>query len=312
MHVSHSLLTLGAAAACWIIAGVSYEIPRTPSDGTVEPHNPLAISRSAYGSLIARLMKDSLESYWHGGTCSDPSHDHGQAPAGRFANRQGPAQQKVRGAGHDHDHDHDHDQGKVAQASAARKLSWIERTGRSITQLEHMRSVRNSPFAVAPMHRLFLSASADWRVHLAWQLDPGDSALYEIDHYVSLSRAPSADAAKRKSAELAQRTIMHALSPHAGPVDALTGAGAAINLLNHELMPDRRDRANPTELLHDWRVLKFCLNRHRQLRQEADEEDWWNDIPDVRRAEIEIYARMLEHLSATIHKQLASNGTINP
>jgi hypothetical protein len=307
MHVSHSLLTLGAAAACWIVAGVSYEIPRS-SSGSVEPHNPLAISRSAYGSLIARLMKDSLESYWHAGNCTDPSHDHGQAPAGRFANRQQPAQPKAHDRDHDHDHDHDH--GRVAQAPAVSKLSWIDRFGRSVTQLEHMRSVRNSPFAVAPTHRLFLSAAADWRVHLAWQLDPGDSALYEIDHYVSQSRATSADAAKRKSAELAQRTIMHALSPHAGPVDALTGAGAAINLLNHELMPDRREALNPAALLHDWRVLKFCLNRHRQLRQEADEEDWWNDIPDVRRTEIETYARMLEHLSATIHKQLASNGTI--
>jgi hypothetical protein len=65
-------------------------------------------------------------------------------------------------------------------------------------------------------------------------------------------------------------------------------------------------------LLHDWRVLKFCLDRHRQLRQEADEEDWWNSIPDVRRAEIETYARMLERLSAMIGQQLASNGTINP
>jgi hypothetical protein len=34
--------------------------------------------------------------------------------------------------------------------------------------MEHLRTVRNSPFAVAPAHRRFLSASADWRVHVAW------------------------------------------------------------------------------------------------------------------------------------------------
>jgi hypothetical protein len=175
-----------------------------------------------------------------------------------------------------------------------------------------MRSVRNSPFAVAPTHRLFLSASADWRVHLAWELDPGDSALYEIDHFVSLSRAPTPDAAKRKADELAQRTIQHALSPQAGPVDALTGAGAVINLLNDELLPNRPEPPKTADILHNWRVLNFCLNRHRELRREADEEDWWNDIPDVRRNEIETYARMLERLSVLIQKQLASNGTVAP
>jgi hypothetical protein len=175
-----------------------------------------------------------------------------------------------------------------------------------------MRSVRNSPFAVAPTHRLFLSAAADWRVHIAWELDPGDSALYEIDHFVSVARATTADAAKKKADELAQRTIQHALSPQAGPVDALTGAGAVINLLNDELLPGRAEPPKTAEVLHNWRVLKFCLNRHRELRREADEQDWWNDIPDVRRTEIETYAKMLERLSVLIQKQLASNGTVAP
>src|SRR6188508_3634218 len=122
MHVSHSLLAIAAAAACWTVAGISYEVPRSPM-GSVEPHNPLAICRSAYGSLIARLMKDSLESYWHGGNCTDPSHDHGQAPAGRLAKRK-PAKQDVHDDDHDHDRDdHDHDHEHVAQASPAKGLS---------------------------------------------------------------------------------------------------------------------------------------------------------------------------------------------
>src|SRR5204863_8673838 len=149
-------------------------------------------------------------------------------------------------------------------------LSWIDRCGRSVSQMEHMRSVRNSPFAVAPSHRLFLSAAADWRVHLAWQLDPGDAALYEVDHFVSVARAGSPEAAKRKADERAQRTIQHALSPQASPMDALTGAGAVINLLNDELLTNRPDPPKAAEVLHNWRVLTFCLRRHRELRQEAD------------------------------------------
>lgn len=321
MHVPHSLLTIGAAATCWIVAGVCYETPRS-ADGDMEPHNALAIRRSAYGSLIARLMKDSLHNYWHAG-CTDPAHDHGTrpaaaptpapapspSPAGRFAARQ--ASQQPGGQAHGHGGDHvcgsgcDH-----AHQQASPTLSWVDRLGRSVSRMDHMRSVRNSPFAVAPTHRLFLSASADWRVHVAWQLDPGDAALYEIDHYVSLTRATSAESAKRKASELAQRTIQHALSPQAGPADALTGAGAAINLLNDDLRRGRTEPVKTEELLRDWRALMFCLNRHRELRQEADEEDWWNEIPDVRRTEIETYATMLERLSVMIQKQLASDGTI--
>lgn len=173
-----------------------------------------------------------------------------------------------------------------------------------------MRSVRNSPFAVAAAHRKFLSASADWRVHVAWELDPGDSALYEIDHFVSVASAPSLEAAKRKAEELAQRTIQHALSPQAGPVEALTGAGAAINLLNDELRPNRPNPPKTEQLLRDWRTLSFCLKRHRDLREQADEQDWWNDIPEVRRQEIETYATMLTRLSDMIGKQIATNGAL--
>lgn len=319
MHVPHSLLTLGAAATCWIVAGVCYETPRS-ADGHMEPHNALAIRRSAYGSLIARLMKDSLHNYWHAG-CTDPSHEHGTkpaatpapspspSPAGRFAARQ--ASQKsdspahAPGGGHVCGSDCDH-----ARPKTSPTLSWVDRLGRSVSRIEHMRSVRNSPFAVAPTHRLFLSASADWRVHVAWQLDPGDAALYEIDHFVSLTRATSAESAKQKAEELARRTIQHALSPQAGPAEALTGAGAAINLLNDKMRRDQTEPVKTAELLRDWRALMFCLNRHHALRQEADEEDWWNDIPDVRRTEIETYATMLERLSVMIQKQLASDGTI--
>ncbi len=177
--------------------------------------------------------------------------------------------------------------------------------------MEHMRTVRNSPFAVAAAHRSFLSAAADWRVHLAWQLDPGDSALYEIDHFVSVASAKSPEAAELKADELARRTIRHALSPQAGPVDALTGAGAAINLLNDELMRDRHAAPKTAQLLRDWRILSSCLNRHRELREQADEEDWWKDIPEVRRNEIDTYATMLTRISTMIRKQLADNGTLS-
>jgi hypothetical protein len=331
MHLPHPLITLPIAASCWMLVGVCHDVILTKEDDAAS-RNPLAICRSSYGSLIARLMKNSLESYWHAGNCSDPTHGHAvaakpsiapAAPAtpaaalpsvGRFARRQPGAPDGAKAplaaaAPHVCGENCNHGTAPVAVAEAETE-SWIDRLSKGISRMEHMRSVRNSPFAVAPKHQRFLSASADWRVHVAWTLDPGDAALYEVDYYTAMSRGQTPEAAKKTADKLSRETIQHALSPNASLADALTGAGAAINLLNDQLRPNRPDPPDLAGVWRDWRVLKFCLTRHQVLRQQAYEEDWWADIPEVRRQEIDTYARMLVHLSGTIRQQLANSGMI--
>jgi hypothetical protein len=333
MHLPHPLITLPIAASCWLVVGVCHDVIQTKEDDAGS-RNPLAICRSAYGSLIARLMKNSLESYWHGGNCADPSHGHAvpakpsaapalaaaSAPAvalpsaGRFARRQagtadGAKAPLAAAAPHVCGDNCNHAAVPSAVAEAETE-SWIERLGKGISRIEHMRSVRNSPFAVAPTHQRFLSASADWRVHIAWTLDPCDAALYEVDYYTAISRGPSRETAKQKAERLSRETIQHALSERASLADALTGAGAAINLLNDQLQPNRPTPPDVAGVWRDWRVLKFCLTRHEALRQQADEEDWWADIPEVRRQEIDSYARMLVHLTGTIRQQLTNSGLV--
>lgn len=314
MHLSHPLLILPFAGACWLAAGLWGGAPSATSAGP-EVSNPLAIRQSAYGRTIARLMKDSLHSYWHGGpqaaqaahahtaSCCPPGKDAREcthaapaAPAGRLSLRRAQALQAP----------------PPPAPTVERERPWLEQWTKRLAELEQGRTRRNTPFATAPAHRRYLAAAADWRVHLAWQLDPCDAALYEIDHFAATSRAPSPEAASKASGDLAVRTIVNALSVQAGPADLLTGAGAAINLLNEQLLPGRPTPPNPATVRRDWRVLEFCLNRHRELREQAAEENWWSDIPPVRREEIDSYARLLEKLSGTIRMQLASNGVITP
>src|SRR4051794_22283814 len=170
MHLPYSFLTLGAAAACWTLAGLCHDVPYSADEGLVEAHNPLGICRSAYGSQIARLMKDSLHSYWHAG-CTDPSHHHAPETSAEttLADRLA--------VGHDHD-EHDHAEHAEKEAHEPPAKLWVDRWGRNISGLEQKRVARNSPFAVAAAHKRFLEAAADWRVHVAWLLDPGDAALY--------------------------------------------------------------------------------------------------------------------------------------
>ena len=297
MRLSHPLLTLPLAGACWIAAGLWGGPPTTSSAGP-EASNPLAIRQSAYGRTLARLMKDSLHSYWHGNPQSASEAHTTSAPpspAGRLALRRNSPVPPT-----------------AAPVSSAVSHGWLEDWTRRLSELEEGRTRRNSPFPSTAAHRRYLTASADWRVHVAWLLDPCDAALYEIDHFTVASRAPTPEAASKASGELSVRTIVSALSLQSGPAEVLTGAGAAINLLNEQLVPGRHTPPDPAKLQRDWRVLEFCLSRHRQLREQASEEDWWSDIPPVRREEIDSYASLLEKLSGTIRQQLIAHGTINP
>ena len=297
MHLSHPLLTIPFAGVCWLAAGLWGGPPSVTSAGP-EVSNPLAIRQSAYGRTVARLMKDSLHSYWHGSPqpASEAHADTAPAsPAGRLALRRNISAPQSPGL-----------------VAAAQPRPWLEQWTHRLSELEQGRTRRNTPFPTTEAHRRYLAASADWRVHVAWLLDPCDAALYEIDHFTVASRAPTPEAAVKASGDLSVRTIVSALSMQSGPVEVLTGAGAAINLLNEQLLPGRPTPPDAAKLLRDWQVLELCLSRHRQLRNQAAEEDWWIEIPPVRREEIDSYAALLEKLSGTIRQQLVAQGTINP
>jgi hypothetical protein len=170
--------------------------------------------------------------------------------------------------------------------------------------------MRNSPFAIRPAHARYLEAAADWRVRLAWELDPGDAGLYEIAHNTMLAHAASPEAGWVATERLAEQAMEHALSPRSGLAEALTGAGAAINLLNNQLQPGRVAGAAPASLLREWDLLDVCLLRYRELREQAADEGWWCGIPPVRQEEIESYAALLVKIAGTVRLQLCAEGVL--
>ncbi|MDB6075645.1 MAG: hypothetical protein JWO89_3285 [Verrucomicrobiaceae bacterium] len=283
MPFPYPRLALPAALLCWLAVGVCAD----PAQGH---RNPLALQRSAYGSLVARLMKDSLHSYWHGGRkekAGDSAHeDHDAPPAGKLKLLRPPPSPS-----------HEHG-------------PWMEEATHWLADLDDKRTERNSAFATSAAHRRFLNAAADWRLRLAYDFDPGDAALYEIAHFTAMSRAPSPEAAREAAQQLAQHTIDHALAPQSGLGDALTGAGAVINLFNDQLQPDRPILPDPDRLRSNWKVLQTCLARYHALREQADSEGWWEEIPEIRRQEIESYAAFLTKITDTIHQQLAKKALV--
>lgn len=308
MRISYPLL-IGAAATVWIAGRLTAPVPATAP--TAPP--AFGIAGSAYGSLVARLMRDSLYAYWHGG---EQTRNHQPAAAattpeaisktpppppmpGRLARRGAPqpppppvAPTPV----------------VVAETPEEASGSLLDRGTKLIARLEAARTRRDGPLALSAAHARYINAAADWRLRLACQLDPGDAVLYEILHFQIQTRSSSPAAAQQASEELAQQALKHALSDDSGLADCLTGAGAAINLLNARLQPGQTDLAGASQV---WQDLDNCLGRYRQLRTHAQNEGWWTAIPEVRRAELDNHARFLETLAGRIRTQLSRTGVLS-
>jgi hypothetical protein len=250
-----------------------------------------AVFRSAFGSMMARMMKDSLYSYWHdgksaAGAAKDEDHHAETPPAGRLGRLGKPPPKPAPAEAHNHDD------------------SWLGRRIDGLARLEGLRTKRNSPFLPSAAHRRYIKASADWRLRLAYQLDPGDSTLYEILNFHLTTQGMPPDVLKAQVSELAHEAIYHALGERTGINEALTGAGAAVNLLNDQLQRNQKNPPSSFEILRNWQLLNLCLARYRTVRQEGMIDGWWQEIPEVRRQEIEVYANLLEKITATIKKQL--------
>lgn len=297
MGLPHTIITAAAIAGLWW--GAHFWCAANPALQPEAKPPAFALFRSAYGSMLARMMKDSLYSYWHGGqapaaAAKEAEHGHGQGPdplappaAGRLGRLGRPPLAPPAPVEPPHGDE-----------------TWLDRQVDHLARLEALRTKRNSPFPTSAAHRRYISASADWRLRLAYQLDPGDSTLYEILNFNLTTQGMPPDRLKQMISELAHEAIYHALGERTGVNEALTGAGAAINLLNEQLQRNQAKPPSSIEILRNWQLLNLCLNRYTTVHQEGVIDGWWDDIPEARRREIEVYANLLQKIAATIKRQL--------
>lgn len=281
MHLSHPLLMLAVAGVLWI-AGHRLA-------GSRDAASPgfLGLPGSAYGSLAARLMRDSLHSYWHGGESATQARHEPVAAApssasvGVFARRATAA----------------------VPPPAAATTSGLEDALGHLARLEKGRTKRNSPFPTTEAHRRYLDASAFWRLRSAYALDRSDATLYEILHFQLAARAAQRPELREEVLRLADEAIAQANAPMAGFSAALTGAGAAINLLNDLLAPGQTHRDDEA-IVRCWRHLETCLQRYRSIREQALAEGWWQRLPETRRQEVESHATLLTRIADNVRQQL--------
>lgn len=283
-----------ATCVCWGLSALCGSAPPTGLS-PAELANPLGLRRSVYGSLVARLMKDSMHNYWHAG-CQEHGHGHAVMPAGESNSIHAHGQDSARHPGHSMVSSEDDELGGE---------SLLERGIDRLAELEESRKTPTGGMKISKAHRRYLDASANWQLRVAYHLDPGDATLYEIRHYTVTSRAATQAEARSAAVALAKETLDFALSEQGSMVAALTGAGAAINLLNADMVKGSSLEVSEEEKREHWEMLARCLSRYQRLRQEAVSEGWWESVPQVRRAEVAAYAALVEKLAGTIGRKLA-------
>ncbi|TDU70893.1 hypothetical protein EI77_02011 [Prosthecobacter fusiformis] len=177
-------------------------------------------------------------------------------------------------------------------------ISWLDQRVDKLARLEKSRTKRNNPLPLSAAHRRYVNAAGDVRLRLAYHLDPGDAILYEILHFHLSSRTQRSEASLKA---LSHRAMAYGLRQGGSLSDALTGAGAAINLLNDELRPENTQR-DFQAIQHQRDILERSLARYGEIRSTAQSEGWWDGIPSVRRDELEEHAKLLTRIRDNVRR----------
>ncbi|HSI65591.1 MAG TPA: hypothetical protein VLE43_20870 [Candidatus Saccharimonadia bacterium] len=321
MHVPHTLLIGLAAALSW---GASRFVAPAPP-ATADDVPALAIPGSAYGSLAARTMRASLYAYWHGGEAyraappPTPQLPTSAAPAppppppptpGVFSRRRlgatPPESEPVAATAPPAAPE----PVPVAEPEPEPSGPLLDRMASWLNALETRRTRRQGTLVRSEAHQRFINASTGWRLRLATNLDPGDPILYEILHHHILTTSQDPTKAMADVRTLSARALAHAMSNQAGMMDALTGLGAAVNLMNDLMLSARPGMPAKEDVAKVWDTIVQCQQRYHDIRAAAETEGWWQNIPAIRRAEIEDHSKFLERITIKMREQLVASGLV--
>ncbi len=341
MHLPHTLLIVGAI----VLWGASRRLAPSPP-ARVDDVPALAIAGSAYGSLLARTMRGPLYAYWHGGEelhnptpakkPSPPSPAPAPAAASPAPAPAAPApppagagvfSRRRLAAGQPVEPPPPPPAGLPAipaqETAPAATSSLLDRSIQWISRLEAGRTKRpgQGQMTLSQAHLRYVNAAAGWRLRLAYALDPGDASLYEILNQHAVTEilqqqrtvTPETEAQARASVKaLARRAIDYARTERAGLAEALTAAGAAVNLLNNALETLAAGASTPADVVSSWNIIEENVTRYQTLRATAVAEGWWEGIPLIRRQELDEQAQNLIQLSGKIREYLFKKSFLPP
>lgn len=227
------------------------------------PSNPGGLQCSPYGEMIAIGLQGKVDTYFHGGAHSHAAGEH---------------HEDCEGCKHEHDHD-----------ELPSGAPWTDHVNHWLTEMDHEWEERTNPVPPSPALRLYQMRKAEDRLRFAYQLDPSNYGNYvSYNYFLSMSLGGRPELTPQADA-LTERTIRYCLSKEDDLQASLTAAAAVDNQLD-KLQTDyiREEKKPNLELIRQKvALLKTCIDRHLQMKQQWQQNGQWQEMSTIRRQEID-------------------------
>lgn len=287
------VLVIGGLGLAWVSASSLHR-----NGGLRHSQNPLAVQRSGYGMIVARLAQDAVNQAWHSGleTSGPCDHEHdglcghhgahqdGQEPESeRHAERPPAVLLSVAGL--------------PVRGSGGVAGSFLQWGIDGLTELKQAKGRRTNPYGLSEAHRKKVAADIEEVLLHSYRMDPADYGVYNA-YFLFLTanelraRPGSLEQAKR----VAGMSVAAAEQERESPFPWLTAASA---LLDQFLLDQQKARETgstlPRAVVDDYGMkMTACLARFREIQGRAEAEHRWQAIGVDRTASAMERLRFLE------------------
>lgn len=202
------------------VAAIHHSRTGVMGEARSRPLNPLELKESPYGEVIGMALQDPVHLIWHGGR----GHEHIDAQNQSKKNEEAEVCE-VCGVVHDHaDEDH------VDEAYLENRPFWVQWKGKLLLMEKYTR-FDHSPVERQGAVKEFERHETERLLKLAYDMDPTNYGNYNAYNYFYMVGKDVEDSRKRIS-ELAHKSLAACeLGKRVDPMDALTAAAAAEDLM---------------------------------------------------------------------------------
>lgn len=273
--------------------------------------NVLTLKGSPFGRTVAVAMRGPVDRYFNHGVSHAPQHDGGGgcSHAGCGASSCG------------HGVEEEADQNT---SSGVQKMS-IE-SGlhtKLLSKIDDWNAAyhsRTNQFGSTKVHQKYLMGETQKRLRLSYEMDPSNFAAYG-SYFLFLSEALSSikhqgeetefeQQAMHAALSLSEHTVRYCLQFREEPTAMLTAAAAA-----HDFIQVRYKKGGEGvlgEMVSFLKAQHESLTAYHQLRSEMVADGRWEEIPEIRRQEMGVRARLLNQFykadSELIEREITEQG----
>lgn len=287
------VLVVGGLGIAWGSASSLHK-----NGGLRHSQNPLAVQRSGYGMIVARLAQDAVNTAWHSGleTSGPCEHEHdghcghhgaqhdGQEPESELHAEPPPAAlMSVAGL--------------PSRGPAGASRSFLQWGIEGLMELKQANGHRTNPHGLSEAHRKKVAADIEEVLLHSYRMDPTDYGVYNAYVlFLTANELRARSSSLEQAKKVAGISVAAAEQERENPFPWLTAASALLDqFLLDQQQAREMGRPLPRAVVDDYRVkMTACLARFREIQGRAEAERRWQAIGVDRTASAMERLRFLE------------------